>query len=271
MTVETFFDLFLKELKESPAMTSYYKFLSDEKSFGFRKAYFIQRLQYVINQIENKEHTVFDCGCGYGTTCLFLAMNGIKSFGTTLEFYFDRINERKKYWGQFGDTDLFQIDYSDLFDRKIEEKRFHYIVIQDTLHHLEPIGEAVEILSNVLDDEGKLIVIEENGRNVIQCAKLFLQRGNKRIITMWDERLQKNILLGNENIRSLEEWGRVLAKSHLEIDQPSINFIRYKYPASYANASIESIVGQEQRTAQKYPFLRNYFFFGINFVAKKRV
>jgi hypothetical protein len=40
MNVEEFFELFLIELKENQNLRKYYRFLNNEKSFYFRKAYF---------------------------------------------------------------------------------------------------------------------------------------------------------------------------------------------------------------------------------------
>ena len=51
MTVPDFFELFLEELKTNKTLWYYYKFLSDPKRLGFRKAYFCQRLEYIRHMI----------------------------------------------------------------------------------------------------------------------------------------------------------------------------------------------------------------------------
>ena len=91
---------------------------------------------------------------------------------------------------------LFTYSYENIFDHQFEAAAYDVIIIQDTLHHLEPLQDALKIFNHVLSDQGQLLIIEENGNNVIQNAKLFLQRGNKRIIEIYDEHLKKNILLG---------------------------------------------------------------------------
>ncbi|QKG52451.1 SAM-dependent methyltransferase [Hymenobacter sp. BRD67] len=116
MTVNEFFELFLDELRANPALTSYYKFLASPASFEFRKAYVVQRLHYILEHLPNKEAALWDCGCGYGTTAIFLALNGYKVHGTTLEFYFAQIPERLRYWAQFGDVSGFTYSYENLFD-----------------------------------------------------------------------------------------------------------------------------------------------------------
>ncbi len=268
MTVHNFFDLFIEELKNSPDMRNYYRFINDEKKhFEFRKAYFVQRLQYVAEQINKPNPVIFDCGCGYGTTALFLAMNGLKVYGTTLEFYFDAIENRKKYWSQYGNTDLFEVDYANIFDNKFSNNSFDYIILQDVLHHLEPINEALEIFSAILKPAGKLVVTDENGKNIAARIKLFMRRGNKRIIKIWDDRLQKNILLGNENTRSWQQWYHILNKNNFNVNNADVQYIRFYPPNSFKNQTTEQVIEKENVLYNKNHFLRDYFFWGLNFIA----
>ena len=264
MTVEHFFELFLKELQEAPAMCKYYKFLNNKSSFEFRKAYFIQRLQFVADQIKNQNAAIWDCGCGFGTTALFLAMNGFRVYGTTLEYYFDEIEKRKNYWKQFGNTDLFEIDYANVFDNKLNENQFDYIILQDTLHHIEPLNDALKIFRNILKPEGQLIVVEENGNNFVANLLLYKQRGNKRIITIWDDKLQKNILFGNENIRSWEKWKQAFETAGFLCKNTEPEYIRFYLPFRYKKRTAKEMIGKENKLRKKR-WLREYLYFGINF------
>lgn len=268
MTVERFFELFLQELEGNQDLWYYYKFLEDPEKLNFRKAYFCQRLAYVQKHIPKGAPKIWDCGCGYGTTALFLAMNGVPVFGNTLEFYYEYIPKRLEFWSQFGDTSLFEVSYENLFDMDIKPAAFDAVIIQDTLHHLEPIEEALKILHSALCKGGSLIAIEENGNNVIQNFKLYLQRGNKRVITIYDEKLQKSILLGNENIRGTEAWKKLLSNAGFAFNDLSIEYIRYLLPhqaKQYGSAT--ELISREKMIDSS--FLKKYFFFGINFVAKK--
>jgi SAM-dependent methyltransferase len=262
MTVSAFFDLFLEELRQNEQMWTYYKFLTDPKKLLFRKAYFCQRLQYVLDHIGTKEQATWDCGSGYGTTALFLAMNGYKVYGSTMEFYFDELEARKKYWAAYGDSSLFECVYENILDSNYKQ-RFDTIILQDTLHHLEPIHDALAILHNAIKPNGKLLVLEENGSNIIQNAKLFLRRGLKKTVTYRDERLGKTLTFGNENIRSLGKWRSLLAHHGFDIDDKTTSFIRL-YPPSLFK-SYEYTISKEQAIASKSSLLRKYFYFGINF------
>jgi len=269
MTVETFFDHLVEELKENKTLRYYYKYLEDPAKLEYRKAYFCQRLQYIADHINDSNLKIWDCGCGFGTTAIFLSINGYASHGTTLEHYIEEIPKRLKFWSQFGDVSQFTYSYENIFDHSFESEIYDMIIIQDTLHHLEPLNQAIQILEGVLKKDGKLMIIEENGSNVIQNTKLFLQRGNKKIIEIYDEQLQKNILLGNENIKSLNQWREAFKKQGLQIDESSVEYIRYYLPFAFPNHKAKERIAKEKALWKKNSFLRKYFYFGINFMVRK--
>ena len=272
MQPEQFFELMLKELEVHTEMQPYYKFLGKQSSWHFRRNYFLQRLRYIQNEVaNNRELRIWDCGSGYGTTCLFLAMNGIKTHGTTLEFYYDMVQKRKEYWSQYGDTSLFTCSYENLFDSPPPANSYDLIIVQDTLHHLEPINDALKIFNNCLGKGGRVLSIEENGSNIIQRAKLYKYRGNKRIISIWDEKLQKDILIGNENIRSLANWTKLFRANGFEIPARSVQYVRYYLPVHYRFSDPQVLLEKENKIqAGGNSLRREYFFFGLNFVAQKQ-
>ena len=269
MTIDQFFTLFLKELETQPTLWHYYKFHTDPNSFEFRKAYFCQRLEYISNSIHKKDAAIWDIGCGYGTTALFLALNGYKIHGTTLEFYFKEIPARIEYWSQFGDVSGFTFGYEDLFDETEDKGEFDYIIVQDTLHHLEPLDKALQIIYRHLKPDGKVVSIEENGSNIIQSLKLYKQRGNKRIIEFYDERLKKTILLGNENIRSLKKWTEEFANNKLKVEPASVNYVRAYPPFIFNKYGYKDAIHREQNLWKSNALAKEYFFFGVNFIASK--
>lgn len=268
MNVDRFFELFLAELESGKSLWSYYKFHADPASFEFRKAYFCQRLQYVLDHIGSKDGSIWDVGCGYGTTALFLVLNGYRVHGTTLEFYYKELPSRMEYWSRYGDVSGFTFDYEDLFDKDIHRGAFDRIIVQDTLHHLEPLPNALHILRSHLEPDGQIIVIEENGNNIIQSLKLYRQRGNKRVIEFHDERLNKTILLGNENIRSLKTWRQEFNRQGMDIDSDSVHYVRALPPSLFNRMGYGKAVEREQRLWRTNSLLREYFFFGINFIAR---
>jgi len=268
ISVEDFFDIFLEELKQNNNLRNYYRFLNNDKLFDFRKSYFVQRLKFIAENIK-KEQKIFDIGCGYGTTGFFLALNGYQVYGTTVEFYYEQITKRQEFWSKYGDISSFKIEYKNLFDEYPENNSYDIIITQDVLHHLEPFEQAVEIMHKVLKPKGKIIVCEENGKNILNNTRLFLKRGNKRIKTIYDENLQKNILIGDENIRSINKWNKIFSENGFSINNNKTEFIRFYFPNKFKNNSLNDIIKKEQNLWRKNKFLRNYFFHGVNFIVEK--
>lgn len=257
--------LFIKELASTPSLHRYYKFLERPERFRFRKHYFCQRLAFIAGRARHGQR-IWDCGCGYGTTGLFLAMNGIACHGTTVEFYLEQLNARRGFWRQHGDVSLFSASHENIFSSNAHEGSYDAIVVQDTLHHLEPLGEALSILSKSLRQGGRLLVVEENGDNLVQRAKLFLQRGNRRIIEVTDKATGEKFLLGNENIRGLASWQREMAGHGLSLEE--LEYLRF-YPPFWCSRFASDSALARAESSITHPFLRKYAAFGINFIAKK--
>jgi cyclopropane fatty-acyl-phospholipid synthase-like methyltransferase len=97
MNTDRFFELFFKELEDNKNLYPYYKLTEGNlKHQAFRKAYFQQRLRFIDENIDKtKDNKIFDCGCGYGTTAIFLAMQGVSTYGVTLEFYYKELENRR--------------------------------------------------------------------------------------------------------------------------------------------------------------------------------
>ncbi len=270
MDVEQFFELLLQETKKNTTLQNLYQFAKDRKNFLFRKAYYCQRLEYISKKITDHNAFIWDCGCGYGTTGIFLALNGFRVFGTTVEYFFDHIPQRLDYWSKYGDISSFNVNYQDIFDPPFYKSRFDYVITQDVLHHLEPNYEALQIIRQAMKDNGMLVVCEENGNNIINNFKLFLRRGNKRIIDLYDEKLRKTIKLGNENIQSLASWKIKFEQAGLSVANESIEYIRLFPPFCFNKNNYDDVIKRENKIWPRNKLLREYFYFGINFTALKK-
>ncbi len=269
MNINQFITLLEQEIKAIPELSNYYRFLNNKYMYLFRKAYFQQRIEYIARIISYKDAAIWDCGCGYGTTGFFLALNGFKVYGTTIEYYIDLISERQKFWAKHGDISSFVIDYRNIFRDPPTPQSFDYIILQDVLHHLEPVNDALGILHDSLKPDGRLVCVEENGNNIMQSLKLFIKRGNRKIITIRDHQTGEEILMGNENIRSLSEWNLLFRKHNLFLDKDSQKYIRLLPPFFFNNRNFERIIKFEQSTWPIVPLLREYFYAGVNFTVKR--
>jgi 2-polyprenyl-3-methyl-5-hydroxy-6-metoxy-1,4-benzoquinol methylase len=270
MTVSEFFDIFEEELRQNVELTNYHRVVNSPKLYHFRKAYLAQRFQYVLDHVTKPGAKVWDVGCGFGTTSLLLALNGFDVTGTTLEYYFDQIEERKKFWSKYGDLSKLTFEYKNMFDESPAPESVDYVVAQDTLHHLEPFADAVRIFHRVLRPDGKLVVSEENGNNIICNIKHFRERGFKRIITIHDKRLGKDILIGNENTRSLKKWREEFSILPFQFEEDSVDYIRYYMPGKYTGTNTDTIIAEEKTLWKKSALKRELMFFGMNFTIAKR-
>jgi SAM-dependent methyltransferase len=272
-SLNSFFELFEKELLENDGLRNYHRFVSfkSPRYNNFRKAYVQQRMDYVLRNITKQNASILDAGCGYGTTSFLLGMMGHQVTGSTLEYYFDQVDNRLKYWSSFFDTSRVNIKYENLFHSNYSEGEFDYIIVQDTIHHLEPVEDAFSIFRKILKDKGKIIVCEENGNNIISNLKHIRQRGFKKVIDVYDEKLKIKYKMGNENTRSITRWTKMFKRNNLTVDKNSIEFIRFLPPCFYKKRSIEEIIDLERAIGKKSVLLRELFFFGINFTVTKQV
>jgi SAM-dependent methyltransferase len=197
-------------------------------------------------------------------------LNGHQVTGSTLEFYYDKIQNRLDYWNNFGDLSALNIKYENIFDVPIKEKIYDSVIVQDTLHHLEPINEALHIIHKSLKDDGNAIIIEENGNNIINSLKNFRQRGFKRITEIYDEKLKKKILFGNENTRSFKKWKELFKDSEFELEDDKAEYVRLFPPWYFKEDNYIKLQEREQKIWRQNRFLKEYFFFGINFIARKK-
>ena len=269
MEVEKFFELLTEEIRINTKLQNLYKFASYDESFLFRKAYYCQRLEYIQKSVLKKDGIIWDCGCGYGTTGIFLALNGFKVYGTTVEYFFDYIADRLEYWKQFGDISRFHVEYKNIFDPPFIKNKYDYIIVQDVLHHLEPNKDALYILSDSLKNEGRIIAIEENGNNLVNNLRLFLKRGNKKIIDIYDEKQKRYIKLGNENIQSLASWKNRFNEVNMTLD--NIRYIRLYPPFFFNKNNYDQLISKEQDIWKKHDLIKEFLYFGVNFCAFKNI
>jgi len=265
MDIQTFLELFIKELEINPDLQGYYRLLSNKKRYLWRKAYLEQRLAYINNQLDFASGNIWDVGCGYATTSIFLALNGYKVLGNTLEFYYDKIKTRLDYWSQYGNLDNLKVEYANLYDMPVTASQYDAIIAQDALHHLEPVKNAIGILTRSLKPNGRLIVAEENGNCIFIVLKNMYRRGFKRTVNYYDERLGKYIVMGNEHTRSIQTWEELLKKSDLRL--VDFEYIRFLPPFFFNADTYQRRIEWEKKTNEKTNLFREIFYFGINFTA----
>jgi len=267
MSVNEFLELFIKELELNSELRHYYRLINDRRRYLWRRAYLEQRLRYISDHAGSAPGNVWDVGCGYGTTAIFLALSGFKVRGNTLEFYFQQLNNRLDYWSRYGNLSNLQIEYANLYDMNVPHNFCDIIIAQDTLHHLEPINNALKIFAHSIKSGGKLLVTEENGSSLFIRMKNFSKRGFQRISEYHDEHLNKTIPFGNENARSLNEWRRLFEDHGFDLPEKYTEYIRLYPHFFYTHSNYDLMRDREVRLLKKLPLIHEFLFFGINFTA----
>ncbi len=269
MGITEFFGLFIRELEQNQELHGYYKLLGKPSRFLWRKAYLEQRLKFVHDHLGKPGKAIWDAGCGYGTTAIFAALNGHRVTGSTLEFYYNQINRRLDYWSRFGDLSGLKIAYENVFDRPLPASSVDIVIVQDTLHHLEPIDDACSIFNEALKPGGRIVVSEENGLNPFINFKNVRTRGFNRVGEMYDEKLGRKILFGNENARSLSAWKKILTRAGFTLVEPETRFVRVLPPFVFTEEKYMHILEEEYAMGSKNNLFTNLFFFGVNFTGVK--
>lgn len=269
--VAAFFELLVEELKGEPRMQGYYQFLNGSQGrLYFRKNYFTRRLEYVARHIGPQGSSVWDCGCGFGSTALFLALNGYRVYGTTIETIHEEVLPRRlQYWAKYGDTSGFTLAQRNLWEADENRPAVDRIIVQDTLHHLEPIGDALIALRDALNPGGMIIAVEENGANLIARLNLFMRRGFKRIREIEDPRTGNPMLFGDENTRSFQVWTGLFKEAGLNVTDHE--YIRYYLPFAWRKSKYARLREREERLWRRNALCREYGFFGLNMALEKRV
>ncbi len=269
--IPAFLDLLTSEVEMNPSLQLYYKLAAGGSRYLYRRAYLEQRLQYVDNQLGRKPLSVWDAGCGYGTTSIFLAMKGHLVYGSTLEHYYEAISDRLPFWSRYVNLDTLRIEYRDLFDEQPQPGSFDAIIAQDALHHLEPASRAVRIFYTALKESGSLIVTEENGNCLFIGLKNFLKRGFNKTIKYYDPQLGKQITLADEHARSLGEWRKLLLKEGFKVDDKNVEYIRMFPPLCFTAVNYPDCILRERNMCRRMGLLREVCCFGVNFSAVKVV
>ncbi len=67
----------------------------------------------------------------------------------------------------------------------------------------------------------------------------------------------------------MKTWQKEFEEQNFSIDTDSVQYIRYYLPFMFPNNKAKEKVDKEQQLWKKNAFLKEYFFFGINFMVDK--
>ncbi len=174
--------------KEQIIFNKYYQ--SYINHFGkYLKYYYAQQTVELMNIIRTqKDPAILEIGCGCGTESLWMALNNAKVLGVDIqEKRLAVARKRKQIMEQHLKKELpVNFESRSLFDLDTSNK-YDIIWMEQTFHHLEPRDTVFDRLSELLKENGYIIISEVNAWNMAFQLLLFKQRGFKTISEFTDE------------------------------------------------------------------------------------
>ena len=120
-----------------------------------------QAFYKIIGDVNDKE--VLDVGCGTGKLSVFLATRGARI--TSTDFTQNALENTRALAEHNGVADRVTLSQVDGLDLKSLGKKFDLVVGRFVLHHIEPFDNFVDVLYDVMRDDGRGIFFENNSRN----------------------------------------------------------------------------------------------------------
>jgi len=128
------------------------------------KEEFYQDNKYFLDTIKDVEgKRLLDLGCGNGEISIYFANKG--ALVTAIDLSEAAVSNTLKS----AELNKVEVDARKLNAMEIEklDKKFDLVVGKLILHHIEPFGEFVDILFDVLDEGGRGMFYENNARNKV--------------------------------------------------------------------------------------------------------
>jgi 2-polyprenyl-3-methyl-5-hydroxy-6-metoxy-1,4-benzoquinol methylase len=254
---------------------TYYKGLLDPTQttrIQFRALFFAMRLQPVLSYIQqfklqhNSAPRILDLGCGMGLESLLLSLagavvHGIDPWSEMIKFAQYR---QTKYQAHYGIQLNLDYEHINLFKYTPSEP-YDAVYSSATLHHIEPVSDAIKKISQLIKPDGYFFLSDENGLSPVQQLAVQKKIGWIHPRKFWriDSDTGERYLYGNENIRATFLWGRYMRDAGLK--PQTIKYCRFLPPLE---RSVEWSVKWE-RGLRSIPILTELTAIGFLLSAKK--
>ena len=241
------------------AFNTYYA--SYRRSFSARaRQHYAQQITEIETRVRaNPGARVLEVGCGMGTESLWLAMCGADIMGIDVRSERLAVAQNRhqvlademgcKLTAEFSNTSL--LDLAD-------DKKFDFIWMEQTFHHLEPRAQSVAKIAALLKPGGEVVISEANAWNPFLQAQLFLRRGLPKVVTMTVADGGKHAY-GDERVTTAGGLRKILAAAGIE--QVSVRHFR-----AFPNRAVfQSVAGLERAlaAAEIVPLLTHFNYVGV--------
>lgn len=168
-------------------------FLNSEELKIFRKYYgplknrirqhlyerlYSSRLGYISNLLPTlKRPLILDAGCGLGSESILFSIFGANVLGVDLNKERLKIAEKRKIF--YKDLMRGKVEFipANVFE-VIKETKFDVVWMNESISHIHPAEQFLELLYERLNPGGRVIISEGNGSNLYLLVKRFLKTGH---------------------------------------------------------------------------------------------
>lgn len=258
----------------SQSLTHYYRKLirASESVLRFRAVFFAMRLQPVltyVSQFVDTHHrapNILDLGCRFGLETILIGRSGACVHGidpernaileaAVLKTHYEK-QERVELDVRYEKANLFSFNPPETYDA---------IYSSATMHHIEPMGQAMPLVAKLIKPGGYFFLSDENGLSPAQQLIVQKRIGWMRSRKLWltDSETGQPFLYGNENIRPPFRWAHLMKQAGL---QPvSLKYCRFLPPIDW---SVERLVKFE-RVCRNIPLITQLNAIGFLMIARQ--
>jgi SAM-dependent methyltransferase len=203
----------------------------------FRALFFAMRLQPVLSYIEQFQQEnrhppgILDLGCGFGMETILLGLYGAQVHGV------DASPEKIELAGKIKQniegkqrTSLdVNFEVANLF-RFAPSQAYDAVYSSATLHHIEPVSDAIQRIASLIAPNGYFFLSDENGYSPVQqfVVQKSIGFAKPRKYLRIDSETGEPFWYGNENIRPPFLWATHMRKARLT--PISIKYCRFLPP-----------------------------------------
>lgn len=256
--------------------TRYYRGLLDPTKVSqirFKSLFFSMRLQPILTYVQEFTQVhgcpphILDLGAGFGLESLLICLVGACVHG--IDSSLSMVEHARKRVSRYQESHQLNLDLRydcvNIFNFP-QDKPYDAIYCSATLHHIEPVAQAIRIISDLLKPGGYFFLSDENGFSPVQQLVVQKRIGwmRPRKYIKSDPGTGERFVYGNENIRSLYGWKHLVERTDMQPE--AVKYCRFLPPVDWP---VERLVRFE-RKVRNIPMLTQLWAIGFTLLSRKK-
>jgi SAM-dependent methyltransferase len=256
-------------------VTYYYRGLRDASKVSqirFRALFFAMRIQPVLTFVREFVSTnghpplILDLGSGIGLESLLLSLAGASVHG--VDGWLPMVEQAQARQSRYEERFELNLDLHYTYENIFKFNpgvTYDAVYSSATLHHIEPIDEAIQRITDLIEPGGLFFLSDENGYSPIQQLAVQKKIGwiKPRKYLRTDPDTGEKFLYGNENIRFPVRWRILIRQAGLE--PRSIKYCRFIPPVDWP---VEKLL-QAERMIRNMPLIGPISAIGFMLISEK--